>query len=97
MRNGGQTHAWTNAPPAARPTTQGSLQRYGSEVFGHKIAECEGYRAVGGLEAVYLYLVHQFRWTPETVRSFSYEDLWFLLAEEFADWAKPRKSTGANL
>lgn len=50
------------------------------EKIGDHIAEQEGYVGLKGMEAVFRYIIDQYRWLPEQVRSLSTEDLRLLLA-----------------
>jgi hypothetical protein len=50
------------------------------ERIGDHIAEKEGYVGLKGMEAVFRYIVDQYRWLPQQVRSLSKEDLQLLLA-----------------
>ncbi len=71
--------------------TQGNLA-YFLELFGNFLAEREGYKELDGMEAIYFYLVHKFRWMPKDVRSMSFEDIRFMLSEEMVDWTAPPES-----
>ena len=50
--------------------------------FGDKLAEQEGFRDVNGMEAVWLYLIRTYHWTPATVRAMTPEDMRFVLEVE---------------
>jgi len=63
---------------------------YYLELFGHAIAEREGYQKVDGMEAIYFYLVQKHHWLPRDVRTMRMEDLCLVLAEEMAVWKAPK-------
>jgi len=63
---------------------------YYLELFGHFLAQREGYKKLDGMEAVFFYLVQKYHWLPKDVRSMSHEDLCFVLAEEMAPWKAPK-------
>jgi len=71
--------------------TQGNLAYY-LELFGNFLAEREGYKELDGMEAIYFYLVCKFRWMPKDVRSMSFDDIRFVLAEEMVNWTAPPES-----
>jgi hypothetical protein len=52
------------------------------ELFGDRLKEREKYKVHEGLDAIHFYLVNKYGWLPAVVKSMSYEDLRFLLAEE---------------
>ena len=62
------------------------------DVFGDTLAEREGYKEVGGMEAVHFYLVHKFNWPPALVRAMTVDDLQFVLLEEMHGWIAPKKA-----
>lgn len=68
--------------------TQGNLA-YLLDVFGHTLAEREGYKDIDGMEAIYLYLIHKHHWLPRDVRSMSQEDLQLALHVELQGWTAP--------
>lgn len=59
------------------------------EVFGHTLAQREGYKDIDGMEAIHLYLIHKHHWLPRDVRSMSYEDLQLALHQELQGWTAP--------
>jgi hypothetical protein len=63
---------------------------YYLELFGHFLAEREGYREVDGMDAIFFYLVQKHNWLPRDVRSMSIDDLRFVLSEEMANWKAPK-------
>ena len=63
---------------------------YYLELFGHFLAEREGYSKFDGMEAIFFYLVQKHNWLPRDVHSMSTEDLCFVLAEEMASWKAPK-------
>ena len=63
---------------------------YYLELFGHALAEREGYKKLDGMEAIFFYLVQKYHWLPKDVRSMSLEDLCFVLEEEMATWKAPK-------
>ncbi|NOK56666.1 hypothetical protein [Burkholderia thailandensis] len=58
-------------------------------VFGDTLAKREGYKELEGMEAVYFYIVHKFKWPPAQVRGMSASDLRFILTEEMSGWKAP--------
>ena len=62
---------------------------YHLELFGDYLATTQKYRSLSGIEAVHYYLIGKHNWLPRDVRSMSYEDLRFVLAEEMAGWTIP--------
>lgn len=70
---------------------QGNLAYY-LELFGNYLAEREGYKHLDGMEAIYFYLIHKFRWLPRDVRSMSIDDIRFVLSEEMVNWSAPPES-----
>lgn len=71
-----------------RHTAQGDLA-YDLEVFGDTLAEREGFKGLGGMEAIHLYLIHKHGWLPRDVRSMSAEDLSLVLHQEMDGWTLP--------
>ena len=65
---------------------------YGLVVFGDHLAQREGYKDTGGLDAVHFYLIQKHHWLPRDVRSMSFDDLQFLLREELAGWTLPAEA-----
>jgi hypothetical protein len=63
---------------------------YFLELYGHFLAEREGYKEMDGIDAIYYYLVQKHHWLPRDVRAMSTEDLCFVLAEEMANWKAPK-------
>lgn len=63
---------------------------YYLELFGHHLAEREGYRKLDGMDAIFFYLVQKHHWLPRDVRTMSTEDLCFVLEEEMASWKAPQ-------
>ena len=59
---------------------------YYLELFGHALAEREGYKKMDGMDAIFFYLIEKHHWLPRDVRSMSIEDLCFVLAEEMVVW-----------
>ena len=59
---------------------------YHLELFGDYIAKREGYRQYEGVDALRFYLMQKHHWLPRDVRSLSYDDLEFALAEERHGW-----------
>jgi hypothetical protein len=72
-------------------SSEGELA-YNLAVFGDYIAKREGYKEYHDMDAVRYYLIEKFKWTPSTVRSMSYEDIMFVLAEEMAGWVLPQEA-----
>lgn len=59
------------------------------EVFGYELASRHSYRDLGGMDAVYLYLINKHHWLPRDVRSLSTDDLLLTLHEEMQGWTAP--------
>jgi hypothetical protein len=64
------------------------------DLFGDYIAEREGYKAHGGLDAVRYYLIQKHHWLPRDVRSLNLDDLLFVLEEEMSGWHVPPEFRG---
>lgn len=62
---------------------------YALEIFGDSLAEREGYKTLDGMDAIYFYIIHKFKWLPRDVMSMSAEHVRFLLSEELAGWTLP--------
>ncbi len=58
-------------------------------VFGHTLAEREGYMNADGVEAIRIYLINKHHWLPRDVRSMSHEDLQIALHVEMQGWTAP--------
>jgi hypothetical protein len=67
-------------------------RNYILEVFGDALAKKHSYQFLGGMDAVYFYLMKKHNWLPRDVRSMSPEDLRFALHEEMQDWTWPKDS-----
>lgn len=72
---------------------QGALA-FNLDVFGDEIAKREGYKELNGIDAIYFYLVHKFKWQPSVVRGMSFEDIRFVLTEELSGWTLPKEARG---
>ena len=56
------------------------------ERFGDKLAKDKGYgNDIDGIEAVWLYLIKTYHWTPAYVKSMNPEDIRFVLSQEMKD------------
>lgn len=62
---------------------------YMLEVFGHTLAEQQGYKDIDGMDAIHLYLVNKHHWLPRDVRSMTPEDLRLALHQEMQGWTVP--------
>jgi len=62
---------------------------YHLECFGDKLAKEQRYKGVDGMEAIYLYLVKTYHWTPACVRGMSQEDIRFVLSQEMEAYVNP--------
>lgn len=69
--------------------TRGALA-YHLELFGDHLQEKEGY-SFGGIEAIMLYLIRKYAWTPQYVKSMSSDDMRFVLDVELRDWRVPTR------
>jgi hypothetical protein len=65
---------------------------YSIDCFGDYLAKREKYKKLNGIEAVHYYLVQKYKWMPSQVRAINFEDLYFLLAEEMANWSLPEEA-----
>lgn len=63
-------------------------------VYGDTLADKEGYKTHSGIDAIYFYLIQKYSWTPAVVRSLSYDDLHFLMAEKVSGWRLPEEAIG---
>jgi len=57
---------------------------YFLELFGDKLAKDQGYKDVDGFEAIYLYLIKTYNWTPAYVKSMNLDDVRFVLSKEMS-------------
>jgi hypothetical protein len=62
-------------------TTTAKLN-YFLERFGDKLAKEEGYKDLDGMQAIWLYLVKTYHWTPAYVKSMNTEDIRVVLSTE---------------
>ena len=62
---------------------------YALEVFGDTLAKQENYQAHKGIDAIHFYICQKYHYLPHQARHLSFEDLHFLLAEEFHGWVLP--------
>lgn len=67
---------------------QGNLN-YLLEVFGHELADKQGWRDIDGMEAIWLYLINKHHWLPRDVRAMTKDDLRLALHEEMQGWTAP--------
>jgi hypothetical protein len=61
--------------------TTGELN-YILERFGDKLAKDKGYKDLDGMEAIWLYFIKTYHWTPAYVKSMNSEDIRFVLSQE---------------
>ncbi len=61
---------------------------YHLECFGDVLAERQGYKDVNGMDAVWLYLVKTYHWTPAYVKAMNPEDIRFVLSQEMHGFTK---------
>jgi len=62
------------------------------EVFGDTLAEREGYRSIGGMEAIHVYLIKKHSWLPRDVTTMSPDHIRLALFEEMQGWTSPESS-----
>jgi hypothetical protein len=62
--------------------------------MGDRIAGREGYAGIGGMDAVYRYLVERYHWTLDYVRNLSHDDLTILFAGDDAGRKDIRRGRG---
>jgi hypothetical protein len=55
---------------------------YVLERFGDTLAKKEGYESIDGIEAIWLYLIRTYHWTPAYVKSMKGEDIRLVLSVE---------------
>jgi len=65
---------------------------YFLDVFGHHIAQREGYRGLSGMDSIHFYLIHKFGWLPRDVKSMSLEDVRLVLSREMDGWKAPEEA-----
>ena len=70
--------------------TTGELN-YHLECFGDQLAKKSGYKAVDGMDAIWLYLIKTYHWTPAYVRGMNPEDIRFVLSQEMEGFTNPLK------
>jgi len=61
--------------------TTGNLN-YILERFGDKLAKDRGYKDLDGMEAIWLYLITNYHWTPAYVKSMNTDDIRLVLSQE---------------
>ena len=59
------------------------------EVFGHELADKQGWRDIDGMEAIWLYVINKHHWLPRDVRSMTPDDLRLVLHQEMQGWTAP--------
>lgn len=64
---------------------------YMLECFGDTLSKREKYRGIDGMDAIWLYLIKTYHWTPAYVKSMSHEDIRFVLSQEMSNWTQPEK------
>ena len=52
------------------------------EELGDELAKSEGYDSINGFDAIYLYLIKKYNWTPSYVRQMPIKDLRLVLNTE---------------
>lgn len=65
---------------------------YFLEVFGDTLAERQGYKNTGGMEAIHIYLIAKHSWLPKEVIAMSPEHLRLALHEEMQGWTAPAEA-----
>lgn len=67
---------------------------YSLAVFGDDLAKREQYKSVDltGMDAIYFYLSHKYKWMPKDVKAMSFEDIRFILTEDMDGWVMPKFS-----
>jgi len=61
------------------------------EVFGDELGRRQGWKNdLDGFDAIHYFLMQKHHWTPEQVRSMTYDDLRFALSEEMQGWTAPK-------
>lgn len=73
--------------------TQGDLN-FLLELFGEHLAEQKGWKMIGGMDAIHLYLVNKHHWLPCDVKSMNAKDLELALHEEMQGWTAPAAARG---
>lgn len=61
--------------------TNGELN-YILERFGDELAKRERYKGVDGMDAIWLYLIKTYRWTPAYVKAMNTDDIRLVLSQE---------------
>jgi hypothetical protein len=56
---------------------------YCLECFGNKLATDLGYKGVDGMDAIWLYLIKTYQWTPTYVKAMNPEDIHMVLSQEY--------------
>ena len=59
---------------------------YHLELFGDELAKREKYRGIDGMEAIHLYLIRTYHWTPAYVKSMNTDDIRLVLTQEMRDF-----------
>lgn len=80
-----------NQARKAAHLVEGELS-YHLELFGDKLAKENGFSSsVSGMDAVNLYLIKRYSWTPMYVKSMSNEDKRLVLDVEMKGWVIPKE------
>ena len=61
--------------------TSGEMN-YILERFGDKLAKDKRYKDLDGMEAIWLYLIQTYHWTPAYVKSMNTDDIRLVLTQE---------------
>ena len=59
-------------------------------VYGDCLAKEMRYKEHTDMDAIHYYLVDKYKWTLAQVKSMSYEDILFVLAEKMSGWVLPK-------
>ena len=60
---------------------------YHLECFGDQLAKTSGYKDVDGMEAIWLYLIRTYHWTPAYVKGMNPADIRLVLSHEMEGFA----------
>jgi hypothetical protein len=76
---------------------KGQLNYY-LECFGDELAKKSGYKGLKGMDAIWLYLIRTYHWTPAYVKAMNQDDIRLVLSQEMEGFAMPsERSKGGTV
>ena len=62
---------------------------YNLECLGDKLATDHGYKGIDGMDAIWLYLIKTYHWTPAYVKAMNPDDIRMVLSQELDGFVLP--------